>query len=190
MADEIGIEAGKSAATELRAPKVAAALYAAVKAATAEGFALEQVIALEGIKPQIWASADRAWKVRLARDEVELKRFQQEIASAEDWLEREVDPLRSDVAAWASFLDAYGAQVNPFEWLHGASLGMNDISRLGRAWERRMKEDPSIEKQFAELRKGPLAPLPALRVQPPVLRKSRGSTTSDAQAPGSSTTPA
>ena len=103
-----------------------------------------------------------------------LAAYEQELATAQDRLDREVTPLRTDLAAWLAFLDAYAAHPKPFEMLQASTLGMNDIARLGRAWDRRMKQDPSIEKRIAELRKGPALELPAITVKPAVLKPSSG----------------
>jgi len=160
-------------------------LYAAVNAAIAEGFQLPDVLSIEQIKSKSWAAAERAWKLRLVTNEAALASYQTELASAEDWLDREVTPLRGDVAAWLAFLDAYGAPGRPFELLRALGLGLNDVSRLKRRWDRRLKEDTSIEQRIVELRRSALAPLPSLVVKPAVLRRSRRSAgLSEEGAPG------
>ncbi|WP_437731445.1 hypothetical protein [Sorangium sp. So ce1335] len=148
------------------------AQYAAVKAAVAEGFPLADVLALEGLEPRAFARSDVAWKQRLATEPELLATYEQELAHAEDWLDRQVEPLADDAAAWAGFLGAFGAHPAPFELLQENGLGMNDVARLRRRWARRAEEDAKVGEQIAELRAKPGA-LGPLRVGPPVLRPSR-----------------
>jgi len=163
-------------------PKVAAApdpigeaslaQYAAVRAAVAEGFPLEDVLVTEGLKPRAFARADVAWKQRLAGDPEQLAAYEAELAEAEDWLERRVEPLAEDAAAWASFLAAFEAHAEPFALPQAKGLGMNDVSRLRRRWAWRAERDPKIGERIAELRTKP-GKLGPLRLGPLVLRPSR-----------------
>jgi len=151
---------------------VSLAQYVAVRAALAEGFPLEDVLATEGLRPGVFARADRAWKQRLAGDPGLLTAYEAELAEAEDWLDRRVEPLAEDAAAWASFLAAFEAHAEPFQLLRAKGLGMNDISRLRRRWARRAGRDPKIGERLAELRAKP-GRLGPLRLGPLVLRPSR-----------------
>ncbi|WP_438015115.1 hypothetical protein WMF18_30095 [Sorangium sp. So ce315] len=151
---------------------ISLARYAAVRAAVAEGFTLADVLAVEGMTPRAFARADLTWKQRLAAEPALLATYEQELAHAEDWLERQVEPLAEDAAAWASFLAAFGAHAAPFELLQEVDLGMNDVARLRRRWARRAEEDAKIGELIAELRAKP-GELGPLRVGPPVLRPSR-----------------
>ncbi|WP_437721815.1 hypothetical protein [Sorangium sp. So ce861] len=151
---------------------ISLAQYAAVRAAVAEGFPLADVLATEGLEQRAFARADLAWKQRLATEPELLATYEQELAHAEDWLDRQVEPLAEDAAAWASFLAAFGAHAAPFELLQEMDLGMNDVARLRRRWARRAEEDAKIGELIAELRANP-GELGPLRVGPPVLRPSR-----------------
>ncbi|MGK3988027.1 hypothetical protein WME99_33600 [Sorangium sp. So ce136] len=151
---------------------VSLAQYAAVRAAMAEGFPLADVLAVEGLRPRAFARADLHWKQRLAAEPELLAEFEEELARAEDWLDRPIEPLADDAAAWASFLAAFGAHPAPFELLQEKRVGMNDIARLRRRWARRAEEDAELGELLAELRARPGEPGP-LRVGPQVLRRSR-----------------
>lgn len=168
---------------ELRIRGISLAEYAAVEAALAEGFGLDEVLEVEGIELPPWSAAAPRWKRRLVDAPALFAAYEEELARAEDWLEREVTPLRMDLAAWVAFLDAYAAHPQPLELLRASKLGMNDMSRLSRAWELRMKDDPSIKRRIAELRKRAPLLLPPITAQPPVLRRSRGSTARLPQVP-------
>ncbi|XYH98434.1 hypothetical protein ACMHYB_01325 [Sorangium sp. So ce1128] len=148
------------------------AQYAAVRAALAEGFPLADVLAVEGLRPRAFARADLAWKQRLVAEPALLATYQQELARAEDWLERSVEPLAEDATAWASFLAAFGAHPAPFELLEERDLGTNDVARLRRRWARRAEEDASVGELLLEVRVEP-GKLGPLRVGPRVLRPSR-----------------
>ncbi|MCC6527267.1 MAG: hypothetical protein IT373_31755 [Polyangiaceae bacterium] len=147
--------------------------YAAVKAALAEGFALDEVLALEGLAANDWRAADAGYKAALAREPEKLARYAAEVARAEDALAREVPPLDSALPAWLAFLDAYGAAPQPFAFLARSDLGLNDLSRLRRAWARRCETDPALATTMAERRSKPLAPLPRVEPRPRVLKPSR-----------------
>lgn len=149
-------------------------VYAHVRAALAEEFRLRDVLDFEGVEPAAWTAADLAWKTRLAADANEFARFEQELILAEDWLDRDVAPLREDVAAWTAFLDAYLSSPSRFDFVTELGLRMSDVARLQRRWARRMKADRAIEKQATELRKRPLV-LPAIRVVASTLKRSRNS---------------
>ncbi|XXT19878.1 hypothetical protein WME94_57620 [Sorangium sp. So ce429] len=148
------------------------AQYAAVTAAVTEGFPLADVLAVEGLAPRAFARADLAWKQRLVAEPELLAAYAQELALAEDWLERRVEPLAEDAASWASFLAAFEAHPAPFELLRWNDLGMNDVARLRRRWARRAEEDARLGELLVELRAKP-AKLGLLRVGSRVLRPSR-----------------
>ncbi|WP_437504962.1 hypothetical protein [Sorangium sp. So ce1099] len=158
---------------------VSLAQYAAVRAAVSEGFPLADVLAVEGLRPRAFARADLHWKQRLAAEPELLAEFEEELARAEDWLDRPIEPLADDAAAWASFLAAFGAHPAPFELLQEKRVGMNDIARLRRRWARRAEEDAQLGEFLAELRARP-GELGPLRVGPQVLRPSR---VADARGP-------
>ncbi|MDI1448336.1 hypothetical protein [Polyangium sp. 6x1] len=151
---------------------VSLAHYAAVRAALAEGFALDEVLAVEGIKARAWKKADVAWKKKLAGAPAFFGEFENELAEAEDWLARRVKPLDDDPAAWVSFLHAYMNSADPIGLLAGAGLGLNDVARLERRWARRVEEDAAVGKKLAELARAPRG-LPRIEVEPKVLRRSR-----------------
>ena len=155
-----------------RASSVTLPLYAAVQAAVTEGFARPEVLAIEGISEGAWAAAELGYRRRLSADESARAEYREALAGAEDRLSRRVSPLAEDIAAWVAFLDAYSAHPAPFELLQKSRLGLNDVSRLGRIWARRIEEDPELPRAIAEIRKRPAAPLPAISVEPAVLRRS------------------
>ncbi len=153
-------------------PTLPMAAHAAVRAGTTEGFSLDEVLAVEDISKSLWATEEVAWKVKLASDAAALERYKSELALAEDWLDRKVAPLADDLAAWLAFLDAYAASADASALLASLDLGQNDLSRLGRRWERLAKADPQHAARIVELRKKPLA-LPRLRAEPRALKRSR-----------------
>jgi hypothetical protein len=146
-------------------------LYAGIKAAVAEGFEIERVLRAEGLDPAIWPKADAAWKVRLTRHPGALfSLYKEKLWEAEDCLSRAVSPLDSDLEAWVSFLKAYSSHSSPYDLLRGLGLGLNDVSRLGRRWSRRMVQERSFEKRAAELGKGKPKALPRVTTEPPQLK--------------------
>ncbi len=151
---------------------VSLARYAAINAALTEGFPLPDVLAIEGLSAPAWSEADVALKVELTRDPAALASYAAELAAAEDWLSRRVTPLEDDPSAWVAFLHAFSRSPEPFELLKTNGLGMNDISRLRRRWERRVAQENGLEKKLAKLARAP-GELPPIQVEPAVLRRSR-----------------
>ncbi|XXX74138.1 hypothetical protein WMF30_41485 [Sorangium sp. So ce134] len=162
---------------------ISLAQYAAVRAAVAEGFPLADVLAVEALTPRAFARADVAWKQRLVAEPELLAAYEEELALAEDWLERRVEPLAEDAASWASFLAAFEAHPAPFELLRGMDLGTNDVARLRRRWARRAEEDAKVGELLVELRAQP-GKLGTLRVGSRVLKPSR---VANAQGPAEAT---
>ncbi|MDC0743228.1 hypothetical protein [Polyangium mundeleinium] len=152
---------------------VSLAQYAAIKAAVTEGFMLEDVLEVEGIEPSAFTRADLAWKQRIAGDQKLLDLYAEELAHAEDWLDRPVEPIGDDIGAWVSFLATLEAHVQPFELLKAQGLGVNDLSRLQRRWAARIDQEPALAKRIGELRKQDLRPVVEISVGLPVLRPSR-----------------
>jgi hypothetical protein len=158
--------------TDVNLVGVSLAKYAAVNAALTEGFPLPDILAVEGLSAPAWKEADVALKVELTRDPATLASYAAELAAAEDWLSRRVTPLEDDPNAWVAFLHAFSTSPEPFELLETNGLGMNDISRLRRRWERRVAQENGLEKELAKLAREP-GELPPIQVEPAVLRRSR-----------------
>jgi hypothetical protein len=145
------------------------ATYAAVMAALAEPFPLEQVLAAQKLEPDAWAEADLGWTERLVEDAALLARYEAELVAAQDRMARAVEPLDADLSAWVAFLGALAAAPSAGEVLALHGLGENDLARLRRGWDKRMKEDPTLEKRAAELRQRGGGRVPRVRVAPAVL---------------------
>lgn len=158
--------------TEAIIQGVSLARYAAVKAAIIEGFALPDVLAAEELDAPTWKEAEAGWTEKIAHEPAALARYQVALAAAEDCLFRRVAPLEDDPEAWVAFLHAFTHSTEPCSLLAANRLGMNDISRLGRRWARRVEQEPALQKQLAKLARMPGA-LPRIEVEPAKLRRSR-----------------
>jgi hypothetical protein len=152
--------------------------YAAVVAALSEGFALEEVLAVEGVRGADWPRAAAAWRERLAEDAAKkgggelFEKYSKELASAEDRLGRSVTPLGEDLDAWLAFLRAWSSAPTPAAILGELALTMNDVSRLQRSWAVRMAEDEPTRRRALALSKQEAKGLPSVQVEPAVLRAS------------------
>lgn len=124
---------------------------AAVHAAVAEGFALAAVLELEGVPRAVWSEAEVSWKARLVSAESEMSRYAAELSRQQDRLARRVAPLEKELESWIHFLRCYEAHPDPFDLLTAVGLGLNDMSRLGRHWNRRFDLDPKLAKSAAKL---------------------------------------
>src|SRR5436190_3954021 len=136
--------------------------YAAVKAALAEEFPLPQILETEGLDGKTWTNASRSWQKKLVEDSLKsgplMGEFEKHLHEAEDRLERSVEPLDGDVVVWTSFLRVYATEPSPGDFLKKNKLNLNDLSRLGRRWQKRMKEEKEIRDKAAKAQKSP-APL-------------------------------
>lgn len=123
---------------------------AAVAAARAEGFPMEEVLAAEGLELAAYRRADVAYKIRLA-DPAHRERlvadYEKELERAEDRLTRKVSPIDEDVDAWVRFLASYAAQSTPADWIAALGLSLPDLSRLSRMWRRRFESDETLERR-------------------------------------------
>ena len=123
---------------------------AAVAAARAEGFSLEEALDTEGLGPAEYRAAELAFKVRLAnpleRDRL-VAEYKIELMHAENRSVRKVFPLDEDVDAWVRFLRSYAAKSSPVEWLAAIGLSLPDLARLSRAWNHRFESDESLRKR-------------------------------------------
>ena len=163
---------------------ISLAQYAAVNAALAEGLSLQEVLELEGLDARSYPKADLQWKQRLVAAATLsgglFEQYQMELAAAEDWLARSIVPLDNNPMAWTAFLQAYSASADPGAWLKSLKLGPNDVSRLSRAWAKRVEKDAVLSKQLGELSKSPPGALPALSIAPIQRKRSRVASGGDA----------
>ncbi len=93
--------------------RVAIELVAAINAARAEGFPLAEVLAIEGLDARLWPKAELAWKQRLVTERADFARYEVLLAQAEDWLDRDVTPLGTDLGTWVAFLESVLCQSFP-----------------------------------------------------------------------------
>jgi hypothetical protein len=162
---------GAEAATD--APSgVSLAQYAAMRAALAEPFPLDEALVAHGVDPGAWPDADLAWTQRLVDDEAALGAYRAELAGAEDRLSRRITPLDDDLAGWVGFLNAFSTSGEPGGTLAQAGLGPNDIARLSRRWGRRLEQEAALQKRAAELLKTP-GPMPRVSAEPAALPRGR-----------------
>ncbi len=129
--------------------------YAAVYAATAEGFPLELVLDQIGIVPEAWPPIDEAWIETLAedldRDGTLGNTFEAALLRAQDSYRRPIPPLDEDPAAWIRFARAWAAASEPLAFLRHRGLEQNDLVRLQRHWARRIADEPELQKTIAEV---------------------------------------
>ena len=144
--------------------------YAGISAAIAEGYPLDAVLANEGLAPKAWPGEDTAWKQKLVAEPAAFESYRVKLGEAEDWLGRKVTPLDEDLSAWMGFLGAYGAHQAPFDLLSGLGLGMGDLGRLQRRWQKRLATDEALAKQAAELAKQKPRAVPSVSAAKGALR--------------------
>lgn len=153
---------------------------AAVHAAVAEGFALDEILDVEGLPQWAWFEAEVSWKARLVESEEVMAAYAEELGHQQDRLGRRVEPLEEDLGAWIAFLKFYQTHADPFDLLDALGLGFNDMSRLGRIWAKRFETDDKLAKRAAKLslkidgrvEQGDRVRLPPIEVAPAELSPS------------------
>lgn len=125
--------------------------YAAIYAATSEGFPLDVVLDAEGLTTAGWAAIDEAWGDALSSDlqaggtlsdELDLAMFE-----AQERYGRSIPPLDDDLPKWLRFVRAWSEAKDPVSFLRKRGLGPNDLVRLHRGWSARLAESPELQKQ-------------------------------------------
>jgi hypothetical protein len=140
--------------------------YAGIRAALSEGHALEAVLAQEGLPAWRWPAIDLELSDLVTRDDGALAEYEQKLAAAEDQLDRSVEPLGGDLAAWTAFLAAMAKSPDLLE-RHG--LKPTDMARLERKWRRRFEEDPELAKKAQKLAAEPPPPPASIEAAAPAL---------------------
>ncbi|MEO7331669.1 MAG: hypothetical protein ABI193_24050 [Minicystis sp.] len=174
-----GVAVEPGAKDDEAAAEISVEQYAGITAALADDLPLDAILDNEGLDPPAWKPVDAVWKQRLAEGGASSPLFTTFLArrsEAEDILARKVRPLDDDLAAWTTFLQAYGAHASPFDLLAAQGLGLPDLSRLQRRWSRRLTADQELSRKAAELAAKAPGPLPPLTVEPLVLKRFPWST--------------
>ncbi|MDI1448431.1 hypothetical protein [Polyangium sp. 6x1] len=148
-----------------------------VAAARAEGFSLEEILAVEGLAAEELRAADVACKEMLCNPNGGPRLFAAYASAqkqAEERLARRVQPLDEDLGAWVHFLAMYAASDNPLSMLQDLGLTLPDLARLGRTWKQRIEADRELARCAEKLTRAGdrKVALPALRVEPPKLVSS------------------
>lgn len=150
--------------------------FAAINAAVAEQFPLEDVLALEGVSKTEWFEAEVKWKVRVAEDDQMLERYLVALSEQQDRLSRRVRPLDDDLEAWATFLHLYRVDVDAFDLLALQGLRMSDLARLQRLWTFKLEMSTLLAERASRhatrLAKRRDVRLPSITITPAVLTAS------------------
>jgi len=125
---------------------------AAILAAEQDGFAIDEILAVEGVSEEDWQEARERLLPAIVDDVDAHARYQRALIDAQDRLACPVSPLYEDMRAWVAFLHvAEGVPLQDLLDDHG--LTANDVARLQRHWRDRFAGDPSLARQAGRLRK-------------------------------------
>ncbi len=124
--------------------------HAGVSAALAEGISLEEVLAQEEIAKRDWDEANPRWRSALVSSPDLQTKYVQKRRVAEDALARPIKPVDDDPEAWAGLLGAVNTADDARSVLEPLGLRASDLARLGRAWTKKAKADPEVQKKLTD----------------------------------------
>jgi hypothetical protein len=137
---------------------------AAILAAEQEGFAIEEILAVEGVSEEAWTKARASWLDQATSDPSVHQRYAAALVAAQDRLHCDVTPLFDHVSAWIALLRAFPLQPRG-ELLSKHRLTLGDLARLERHWRQKFAASAALSKEASELRSASDPPaLPALHV--------------------------
>lgn len=124
--------------------------YAGVTTALSEGFPLNAILEQERIRASAWEEASRLWPKAVAKSTELFLELIEKRRVAEDCLGRAISPLDDDPAAWMGLLGALSTSDDRGALMSGLCISAADVSRLGRNWDKKTREDPELRKKLEE----------------------------------------
>lgn len=162
--------------------------YAAIQAAVAEGFSLDEVLGAQAMDRREYEGARVRFAVALKDDPTVFDVYARELARAQDAMRRPISPLDDDVVSWLAFSDLAARDAD--ESLQRWELGPNDLARLARHWQSKLS-DPEVQRRAREARARGLPPLRHVTAGPKVLLpRAAADAPPPSEMPASSASPA
>jgi hypothetical protein len=165
---------------------VTLALQMWIHAGLAEGFALDELLAAQGLTPERWARAEEAWGDALLDTDDEAAEVAHDASAlaAQDSFARALPPIDRALGPWLDFVRAFGAQEEPAAWLGARGLRSADVLRLHRVWSRRLADEPTLREEALALLAAPAGPAPEVTPGPrPTLAQRTAAEAKPAPAP-------
>jgi hypothetical protein len=133
-----------------------------VLAAEQDGFTLANILAKEGLDVERYERARADVVERVAVDPDLYEEYSEAQRLAQDRLHCPIKPLYDDLAAWLA-LSAL-IDVEGYDQAAGArGLTWNDVARLERHWQRRLRADGRLDRRARQFRRDGVA-LPELQI--------------------------
>ncbi len=174
--------------------------YATVLAGLGAGLPLRRALELADVNPEAWGPACERWQQALdesaASDLSVVVAFDAALVTEQRRFEPTVEPISSDVAAWAAFRRHFLTTPTPVSFLAERQLSLGAYARLEADWTNRVASDKTLEAALNEQMSGPLGPCPELiRTPSPLLAdapatEAKPPSTLDAPIPSTEETPA
>lgn len=166
-------------------PSITLDAYAMVLAGLSAGVGTTRALANADVQPARWVTGSEHWQRAIddsaADDLCVLVAFDAALLSAKDKYASTIEPIQSDVVAWAAFRRHFVAAVDAVSFLGERSLDLTAYARLERLWAERSLTDAAVAAALLKEMAAPLGACPALRFEPsPLLGKV---SESDAPAP-------
>jgi hypothetical protein len=162
--------------------------YAAVHAALGEGMDEARALAAAEVEPSAWPEADDAWSERLSDDFADEGPLQAEydahLHEAQTRFARPLPPVDRELAPWLDLVRHFTAAEEPLALLKKVGLRGADMTRLHRAWSKRLGDEPTLRAEAADILARAPGPVPVIAaIAPPPVAKPAVATASPASPP-------
>ena len=155
--------------------------YAAVVAGLGAGLPLTRSLECANIGVLDWNVGEEHWRERIeesaASDLSLLVAFDAALISAKRRFEPTVEPIESDVKAWAHFRRHFVTAVDAVGFLEKRGMSLSTYARLEGDWANRVLSDESLAAKLQEHMAEPLEDCPSITLAPSPLLVPRNAPT-------------
>lgn len=153
--------------------------YAAVVAGLGAGLPLTRALEHVSVGVLEWNASEEHWRAQIdesaASDLSLLVAFDAALISARRSFEPTVEPIESDVKAWAHFRRHFVTAVEPVKFLEKHGLSLSTYAQLERDWANRVLSDESLATKLKKHMAEPLEDCPSITLMPSALLVHRNS---------------
>jgi hypothetical protein len=151
-------------------PEISLASYATVTACLGAGLPLRRALEVAGLQPAAWERDSERWQDEIAEsaanDLVLLVAFDAELLTAKRRFEPTIEPIATDVRAFAHFRRHFLTAVEPNAFLVERGISLAAYARLEAEWTNKALSDEALAATLEQHMKAPLEECPTLTLVP------------------------